>query len=77
MPRRIRLIPYLPYLSDYELQERYRLAHDPVARSRWHFLWLLARGLTATAIARVTGYSAYWIGQIARRYNAAGPRRDT
>ena len=33
----------------------------------------LARGLTATAIARVTGYSAYWIGQIARRYNTAGP----
>jgi hypothetical protein len=70
MPRRIRLIPYL---TDHELHERYRLAHDPVERSRWHFLWLLARGLTATAIARVTGYSAYWIGQIARRYNRAGP----
>ena len=33
----------------------------------------MARGLTATAIARVSGYSAYWIGQIARRYNRAGP----
>ena len=70
MPRRIRLHPYL---TDHELHERYRQAHDPVERSRWHFLWLLARGLTATAIARVTGYSAYWIGQIARRYNTAGP----
>jgi len=29
--------------------------------------------MTATAAAAVTGYSAYWIGQIARRYNADGP----
>lgn len=70
MPRRIRLHPYL---TAHELHERYRHAHNPVERSRWHFLWLLAHGLTATAIARVTGYSAYWIGQIARRYNQAGP----
>ncbi len=46
---------------------------DPVERSRWHVLWLLARGLTAKVIAGITGYSAYWIGQIARRYNAYGP----
>jgi transposase len=70
MPRRIRLYPYL---TAQELHQQYRQAHDPVARSRWQFLWLLAQGLTATAVARVTGYSAYWIGQIARRYNAAGP----
>jgi transposase len=70
MPRRIRL---QPYLTDHELHERYRQAHDPVERSRWQLLWLLARGLTATAVAHVTGYSAYWIGQIARRYNRAGP----
>ncbi len=29
--------------------------------------------MTATAVAAVAGYSAYWIGQIARRYNADGP----
>src|SRR5947209_4193843 len=70
MPRRISLYPHL---SEPQLHEQYRHAHDPVERSRWQFLWLLARGLTATAIAHVTGYSAYWIGQIARRYNRAGP----
>jgi Homeodomain-like domain len=37
------------------------------------FLWLLAGGMTATAVAAVTGYSAYWIGQIAKRYNTDGP----
>jgi hypothetical protein len=33
----------------------------------------LARGFTAKAIASLTAYSAYWIGQIARRFNALGP----
>jgi transposase len=70
MPKRICLHPYL---TEHELHERYRSALDPVERSRWQFLLLLARGLTATVIAHVTGYSAYWIGQIARRYNRAGP----
>jgi hypothetical protein len=62
MPRHIRL---QPYLTERDLHVRYRQAQDPVVRSRWQFLWLLTRGLTATTIARVTGYSAYWIGQIA------------
>lgn len=70
MPRHIHLIPHL---TDDELQKRYRAAADPVERSHWHFLWLLASGLTATAVVAVTGYSAYWIGQIGRRYNTAGP----
>jgi hypothetical protein len=55
MPTRIRL---QPYLTEPQLHEHSRHASDPVERSRWQFLWLLGRGLTATAIARVTGYSA-------------------
>src|SRR5258708_14126052 len=70
MPQRIRLASHL---TDDQLEARYRRARDPVERSRWQFLWLLAGGMTATAVARVTGYSAYWIGQIARRYNRDGP----
>ena len=42
-------------------------------RHHWQFLWLLARGFTAKAIAHITGYFAYWIGQIARRYTTLGP----
>jgi hypothetical protein len=37
MPRGIHL---QPYLTDHELHEQYRQAHDPVERSRWRFLWL-------------------------------------
>jgi transposase len=70
MARRISLAPHL---SVEDLQERSRGTKVPLERSRWHFLWLLARGLTAKVIASITGYSAYWIGRIARRYNQHGP----
>ena len=73
MPRRIYLHPSM---TEHELHERYRQAHHPVERRRWPFLWLWAGGLTATASARVTGYSAYGIGQIAHRYNRAGSARS-
>jgi transposase len=56
-----------------ELERRYRAAKEPHERTWWQILWLLGRGLTATAIAETTGYSAYWIGQVAKRYNAEGP----
>ena|SRR5215469_10222332 len=61
------------HLTTDEVEQHYRRAHDPVERSRWQMLWLLAQGQTATQIARVTGYSAFWIGQMARRYNQQGP----
>jgi transposase len=67
-----RHIHLAPHLSVDELAGRYRATKDPVERSRWHFLWLLARGLTAKVIAGITGYSAYWTGRIARRYNQQG-----
>ncbi len=67
-----RSIQLEPHLSTIELGTRYRRTQDPVERSRWHFVWLPARGFTAKAIAHITGYTAYWIGQIARRYNARG-----
>jgi hypothetical protein len=36
-------------------------------------LWLLAQGHTATELSGIIGYRAYWIGQIAKRYNEEGP----
>jgi transposase len=60
-------------LSLDELERRYRAAKEPHERSWWQILWLLARGQLAKDIAESTGYSRYWIGQIAKRYNAEGP----
>src|SRR5579872_3599292 len=67
MGRHIQLQPHLP-VDD--LEQRYRAAKEPHERSWWQILWLLAQGRTAAA---VTGYSAYWIGQLANRSNAQGP----
>lgn len=70
MPRQIHL---QPHVNEADLERRYRRAHDPNERTWWQILWLLSQGHSAVEVARVTGYSAYWIGQIAKRYNSAGP----
>jgi transposase len=62
-----------PYLSIDELEHRYRTAKEPNERTWWQILWLLAQGHTATELSSVIGYRAYWIGQIAKRYNEQGP----
>jgi transposase len=69
MPRRIKLSTKL---SVDELERRYRSAGEGTARSHWHLLWLLAQGHPAYRVAQMTGYSAYWIGRVARRYNEEG-----
>lgn len=69
----MRQVNVAPHLSADELEGRYRRAPEPHERSWWQILWLLARGQTARQVAESTGYSAYWIGQLARRYNTQGP----
>ena len=61
-----------PHLTVTDLEQRYRQAGDPVARSQWQMLWLLAGGMPTAEVARVTGYSVRWVQEIARRYRA-GP----
>jgi len=61
-----------PHLSLAELAQRYRRAHDPVARSQWQIVWLLAGGASTTAVARSTSSSVNWIREIARRYREDG-----
>ena len=56
-----------------DLERCYRAAKEPHECSWWQILWLLAQGRTATELAGVTSYSAYWIGQLAKRYNERGP----
>lgn len=70
MPRRTQLEPHL---SLPELESRYRQAHDPVERSHFQILWLLAHGKTHAQVAEVTGYSRRWISILVARYNTDGP----
>ena len=62
-----------PYLSIEELETRYRKAKDPVERSHWQIIWLVAQGKTTQQIAEVTSYCANWIRILVRRYNEVGP----
>jgi transposase len=69
MPKRRQIAPHL---NIDELGRRYRRASDPVERSHYQILWLIARGQSAAEVAQVTGYSLPWLRTIVRRYNQAG-----
>jgi transposase len=71
MPKTIKL---KAHLNSEELENRYRQAHDPVARSHYQIVWLISEGRTTGEVMEVTGYSRGWIQQLARRYNADGPQ---
>ena len=71
MPKRLQLERHL---SREELERRYRQAREPVERSHYQIIWLLAQGKLTREVAEVTGYSPVWIGEIARRYNRSGPQ---
>ena len=62
-----------PHLELDQLEQRYRQASDPVARSQWQILWLLAQGQATKQVVQSTGYSENWICTIVQRYNADGP----
>ncbi len=52
---------------------RMYLAPTPRERERWHALWLLCRGLTASATAEALGRDAHTIGRWATAFNEGGP----
>lgn len=69
MPKRLSI---QAHLAVDELETHYRRAKDPVARSHWQVIWLLAQGLTSAPVAAVTGDTVNWIRTMARRYNQLG-----
>ena len=69
MPKRLRLEEHL---STEELEDRYRKAHDLVARSHYQIVWLLSSGKLTREVTEATGYSPQWIREISRRYNKGG-----
>ena len=52
---------------------RMYLAPTPRERERWHALWLLCRGLTASATAQALGRDAHTIGIWAAAFGKGGP----
>jgi len=70
MPRRLTVAPHL---AAEEIGHRYRSATDPVARTHWHIVWLVAAGRSCAEVAAVAGYSVDWVREVVGRWNADGP----
>ena len=74
MPKHVTIAAHL---SVDELATSYRKAADPVERSHFQIIWLLAQGKRVSEVAESTGYCANWIRILARRYNHDGPQALT
>lgn len=68
-----RCLTVTAHLSLDDLAHRYRACRDPVERSHWHIVWLVAQGHSGAAVARLTGYSETWVRTLIHRYNDHGP----
>jgi transposase len=55
------------------VRERVYRAPTPRERERWHALWLLARGWTATEVAEALGRDAHTIGNWCENFERSGP----
>ena len=55
------------------VRSRMYLAPTPRERERWHALWLLCRGMAASATAQALGRDAHTIGRWATAFSEGGP----
>ena len=62
-----------PHLSSAELEQGYRTATEPIAKSHFHALWLLSRGYDIDETAEILSFSTRWLRILVKRYNEGGP----
>ena len=63
-----------PYLSSFELKNRYRQATHPVEGRRWQLLWLISFDWTIKEAAKVIGINYDYAKEIVKAYNQQGER---
>jgi transposase len=61
-----------PHLSAAELEQRYKTAAEPIAKSHFHALWLLSRGYDIDETAEILSFSTRWVRILIKRYNEGG-----
>jgi transposase len=61
------------HLTSVELEARYEVAADPVAKSHFHALWLLSLGYEAEEVAELLSFSTRWVRALIKRYKEGGP----
>jgi hypothetical protein len=64
-----------PHLSSAELEQGYRTATEPIAKSHFHALWLLSRGYDIDETAEILSFSTRWVRILINRLDACGARR--
>ncbi len=64
-------VTIIDHLSVDELASRYRKAINPIERSHFQIVWLLAQGKRVSEVAETTGYCANWSEELGdqRQYN--------
>ena len=60
-------------LDENKVREQVYRAPTPRERERWHALWLLARGWSATQVAEALGRDAHTIGDWVEDLRQKGP----
>jgi transposase len=73
-------LPVVPHLMHEEIDRCYRSCSDAAEKSRWHVLWLVTHPehpVSATAAARLVGFTPAWGRTLLKRYNAGGPQALT
>src|SRR3974377_217589 len=61
------------HLSGEELEARYEMAADPVAKSHFHAIWLLSMGYKTQEVSEILSFSPRWVQRLIKRYNEQGP----
>lgn len=63
----------MAYMSSAELENAYKEAADPVAKSHFHALWLVSEDYAAAEVAELLSFSTRWVHTLIKRYNEKGP----
>ena len=63
-----------PHLSVKALEARYETASEPIGKSHFHAIWLLASGYSVEQVSKLLSFSTRWVkALVAKRYNDGGP----
>lgn len=63
------------HLSVEALALRYKTASEPIAKTHFHAVWLLASGYSVEQVAKLLSFSTRWVKALAKRYNEGGPEQ--
>ena len=65
----------LTHLSVEALALRYKTASEPIAKTHFHAVWLLASGYSVEQAAKLLSFSTRWVKALVKCYNEGGPEQ--